>query len=52
MREGHRLRMFDKKVLGRIFEPREDVTGGNGIVLHNEEFDNLYSSSDNISVVK
>jgi hypothetical protein len=29
LREGHRLRVFENRVLGRIFEPKRDqVTGG------------------------
>jgi hypothetical protein len=39
--EGHRLRMFENRVLRRIFRPkREEVTGGL-IKLKNEELHNL-----------
>jgi hypothetical protein len=38
------LKVFEKKVLRRIFGPkREEVTGG-WIKLHNEELHGLYSS--------
>jgi hypothetical protein len=42
--EEHRLRVFEDRVLRRIFGPkREEVTGG-WRKLHNEELHNLYSS--------
>jgi hypothetical protein len=44
LREQHRLRVFENRVLRRIFGPkREEVTGGLR-KLHNEELHNLYSS--------
>jgi hypothetical protein len=44
LREGHRLEMFENKVVRRIFEPqRNEVTAG-WRKLHNEELHNLYSS--------
>jgi hypothetical protein len=40
LRDEHRLRMFENKVL-RIFQPmREDVTGG--LIHLHEELHNLY----------
>jgi hypothetical protein len=40
----HRLRVFENRVLRRIFGlKREEVTGG-WRKLHNEELHNLYSS--------
>jgi hypothetical protein len=45
LREEHRLREFEKRVLRRIFCPkRYEMTGG-WRKLHNEELHNLYSSS-------
>jgi hypothetical protein len=44
LREQHRLRVFENRVLRRIFgSKRNEVTGG-WRKLHNEEFHNLYSS--------
>jgi hypothetical protein len=45
LREEHRLRVFENRVLGRIFGPkREDVTG-EWRKLHSEELHNLYVKS-------
>jgi hypothetical protein len=44
LKEGHRLRVFENRVLRRIFGPnRHDMTG-KWRKLHNEELHNLYSS--------
>jgi hypothetical protein len=44
LREEHRLRVFEKRVLRKISGPkRNEVTEG-GRILHNEELRNLYSS--------
>jgi hypothetical protein len=44
LREEHRLRVFEHRVLRRIFgQKRDEVTGG-WRKLHNEELHNLYSS--------
>jgi hypothetical protein len=46
------LRVFDNKVLRRIFEPKcEEVLGG-WTRLHNEELHNLYTSPNIIRVIK
>jgi hypothetical protein len=43
VREEHRLRVFENRVLRRIFgKKRDEVTGG-WRKLHNEELHNLYS---------
>jgi hypothetical protein len=48
--EEHRLSMFENRVLRRILAPRRDeVTGGK---LHNDELNNLYSSSNIIRMIK
>jgi uncharacterized membrane protein len=47
----HRLRVFENKVLRRIFGPKRDVTG-EWRKLHNEELDDLYSSSSIIRIIK
>jgi hypothetical protein len=40
----HRLRVFENRVLRRIFKPRMDEVTGDWRKLHNEELHNLYSS--------
>jgi hypothetical protein len=42
--EEHRLRVFENKLLGIIFETKRDVIGGCG-ELDNEELRNLYTSA-------
>jgi hypothetical protein len=52
LREEHRLRVFEKRVLRRIFEPkRVEVTGG-WRKLHNEELRNLHFSPSIIRMAK
>jgi hypothetical protein len=51
LEEGHTLRVFENRVLRRIFEPkRDEVVGGWG--LYNEERHKLYSSPDMIRLIK
>jgi hypothetical protein len=52
LREEHRLRVFESRVLGRILGPKRDEVTGEWIKLHNEELHNLYSSPDIITQVK
>jgi hypothetical protein len=40
----HRLRVFENRVLRRIFGPKRDEVTGEWRKLHNEELHNLYSS--------
>jgi hypothetical protein len=52
MREKHGLIVFQYRVLWRIFGPkREEVTGG-WRRLHNEELQNVYTSTVIITVIK
>jgi hypothetical protein len=44
LREEHRLRVFENRVLRRIFGPRRDEVTGGWRKLHNEELRDLYSS--------
>jgi hypothetical protein len=44
LREGHRLRVFENRVLRRIFGPKRDEVMGEWRKLHNEELRDLYSS--------
>ena len=41
MREEHRLRVFENRVLRRIFGPRRDGVTGEWRKLHNEELNDL-----------
>ena len=41
LREEGRLRMFENKVLRRIFGPRRDEVRGDCRKLHNEELNDL-----------
>ena len=51
-REECRLRMFENRVLRRIFGPKRDKTTGVWRKLHNEEFNDLYSSPSIVQVIK
>jgi hypothetical protein len=50
--EEHRLRVFENRVLRRIFGPRRDEVRGEWRKLHNEELHDLYSSSSIIRIIK
>jgi hypothetical protein len=52
LREEHTLRVFENRVLRRIFGPKRDEVTGEWRKLHNEELRNLYSSPDIIRQVK
>jgi hypothetical protein len=41
LREEHRLRVFDNRVLRRIFGPKRDEVTGEWRKMHNEELHNL-----------
>jgi hypothetical protein len=47
-----RLRVFENRVLRRIFGPKRDEVTGEWRKLHNEELHNLYSSSNIIRIIK
>jgi hypothetical protein len=44
LREKHRLRVFENRVLRRVFGPKRDEVTGGLIKLHNEELHDLYFS--------
>jgi hypothetical protein len=52
LREEHRLRVFENKVLRRIFGPKMDKVTGRWRKLHNEELRDLYSSPSIIRIIK
>jgi hypothetical protein len=52
LREEHRLRVFENRVLGRISVPKRDEVKGDWRKLHNEELRDLYSSSSIIRTIK
>jgi len=51
-RKKRRLRVFESRLLGRIFGPKRDEVTGELRKLHNEELIDLYSSSNIIRVIK
>jgi hypothetical protein len=52
IREEHRLRVFENRVLRRIFGPRRDEMTGESRKLHNKELHDLYSSPSIIRIIK
>jgi hypothetical protein len=52
LREVYKLRVFQKRVLRRIFESKRDEVTGGWRKLHNEELHNLYSSPSIIRMIK
>jgi hypothetical protein len=52
LREEHRLRVFENRVLSRIFGTKRDEVSGGWRKLHNEELHGLYSSPSIVRVIK
>ena len=52
LREEHRLRVFESRVLRRIFGPKRDRVTGEWRKLHNEELNDLYSSPNIVQLIK
>jgi hypothetical protein len=52
LREEHRLRVFENRVLKRIFGPKRDEVTGGWRKLHSEELHGLYSSPSIVRVIK
>ena len=52
MREERRLRVFENRVLRRIFGPKRDEVTREFRKLHNEELNDLYFSPSNYRVIK
>jgi hypothetical protein len=51
LREEHRLRVFQNRVLREIFGAKRDEDGS-WRKFHNDELHNLYSSPNFVSVIK
>jgi hypothetical protein len=51
LREEHRLKVFENRVLRRISGPKRDEVTGCWRKLHNEELHNLYSSPSIIRMI-
>ena len=52
VREEHGLRVFENRMLRRIFGPKRDEVTGEWRKLHNEELNDLYSSPTIVQVIK
>jgi hypothetical protein len=52
LREEHRLRVFENRVLRRILGPKRDEVTGEWRKLHNEELHILYSSPNIMKQIK
>jgi len=52
LREKRRLKVFENRVLRRIFGPMRDEVTGEWRKLHNEEVNYLYCSSNIVWVIK
>jgi hypothetical protein len=52
LREEHRLKVFENRVLRRIFVPKKDEVTGEWRKLHNEKLCNFYSLPSIIRVIK
>jgi hypothetical protein len=52
LREERKLRVFENRVLRRIYGPEEDEVTEEWRKLHNEELNDLYSSPIIIQVIK
>jgi hypothetical protein len=50
--EEHRLRVFENRVLRRIFGPKRDEVTVEWRKLHNEELHDLYSSPSITIIIK
>jgi hypothetical protein len=51
LREEHRLRVLENRVLRGIFGPKRDEVTGEWRRLHNEELYDLYSSPDKCTFI-
>ena len=52
LRVEHRLRVFENRVLRRVFGPKRDEVTGEWRKLHNEELNDLYCSPNIVRLIK
>jgi hypothetical protein len=52
LREEHRVKVFENRVLWRVFGPKRDEVTGKWGKLHNEELNDLYSLPNIVRVIK
>ena len=52
LRDEHRLRVFENRVLRRIFEPKRGEVAREWIKLHNDELNDLYFLPNIVRVIK
>jgi hypothetical protein len=52
LKEEHRLRVFENRVMRKIFGPKRDAVTGEWRKVHNEEHCNLYSLPSIIRIIK
>ena len=52
LRDEHRLRVFENRVLRRIYGPKREEVTGEWRKLHNEELNNLYSLPNIVRMMK
>ena len=52
LREERRLRVFENRVLRRIFGPKRKEVTGEWRILHNEELNEPYSTPNIVRMIK
>ena len=52
LREEYRLRVFENRVMRRVFGPKRDEVTGEWRKLHKEDLNDLYSLPNIVRVVK